>query len=40
MIHFLSMSEIMRMLIPAFLVVGIAVGILGSLFSLRKYLKV
>ncbi len=40
MIHFLSMSEIMQMLIPAFLLVGIVVGILGSLFSLRKYLKV
>ena len=38
--EFLSVSQIMQMLIPIFLILSVGVGILGSTISMRKHLKV
>ena len=40
MIHFMDTKSIMLSLAPIFLGVGIVVGVLGSLFSMQRYLKV
>ncbi|MBQ7063458.1 MAG: permease-like cell division protein FtsX [Firmicutes bacterium] len=40
MIHFMDTKSIMLGLAPIFLGVGIVVGVLGSLFSMQRYLKV
>ena len=38
--EFLSVGEIMRLLIPIFLILSVGVGVLGSSISMRKHLKV
>ena len=38
--EFLSVSTIMQMLIPIFLILSVGVGIIGSSISMRKHLKV
>ena len=40
LINFISTNTIILQLIPIFFAVGVVVGILGSVLSLRKYLKV
>ena len=38
--EFVSVNEIMLWLIPASLIVGLVIGLLGSSITIRKYLKV
>lgn len=40
LVHFLDVNTIILQMIPIFLCVGLVVGMLGSLFSIRKYLRV
>ncbi|MDD6057122.1 MAG: permease-like cell division protein FtsX [Clostridiales bacterium] len=40
MLHFLSPDEIFRTLIPASLLLGVGIGFLGSMITIRKHLRV
>ncbi len=40
LLTFVSVNDIMRNLIPIFLILGVLVGMIGSLVSIRKHLKV
>ena len=40
MLKFISVEELFRNLIPISLILGVGIGFLGSLFTVRKHLKV
>lgn len=40
MLHFLSVQEIFRILLPAALIMGVGIGLLGSAITVRRHLKV
>lgn len=39
-LHFMSASEIFRVLLPVALIIGVGIGLVGSFMSLRKHLNV
>lgn len=40
MLHFLSVEEIFRILLPAALIMGVGIGLLGSAITVRRHLRV
>lgn len=39
-LHFLSVEEVFKVLLPVSLLVGVGIGFLGSMFTVRKHLRV